>query len=92
MTLNEQKQEIMEAKARFYAWKPGDTSQFHQFRCLHISSHPRMSEEMCQARAKKPEIFQDVCGGRPACPRWKHYRKLAKKVNGDDGLIRRAYK
>ncbi len=89
MTLNEHKQELLETRARFYSWKPGDTSQFHEFRCYHISSRPRMSEKMCQARAGKPEIFSD-CTNR--CPRWRHYRRLVKKTNGDDGLIRRAYR
>jgi hypothetical protein len=80
-------EQMLHAEAAFYAWKPpGD--QESSFRCRHTSQKHTMREEICMARARKPEMYQDKCGGgRPRCPRWKHYRKLARK----EAVVRRPY-
>jgi len=61
---------------RFYSWTP-DQSISTMFRCLVHPARILMTEKQCMARATKSDIFQTDCSGK--CPRWKHYRKLAKK-------------
>lgn len=91
MTNAERGRVIQEAQAKFYAWEPGGIDNpFQQFKCWHIEPYPRMSNDRCRARAKKPELYEGA-GCSLACPRWKHYRKLFKKEAKDDGIIRRAY-
>lgn len=68
---------------QFYSWTP-DQSYGHGFRCLVHPARILMTEAQCMARATKPDIFQTDCSGR--CPRWKHYRKLAKKNNRQEPL------
>jgi hypothetical protein len=79
MSQAEQTAAFIEAKRAFYAWEPpGDEFKF--FRCHHQPSHPFMREAQCRAAAEKPETFGERCGGRPRCPRWKYYRKLATAI------------
>lgn len=79
MTNAERARELQEAQARFYAWEPSEIDNpFQNFKCWHIEPYPIMSNQMCRARAKKPELYQSA-GCSRACPRWRHYRKLAKK-------------
>jgi hypothetical protein len=84
------KEQILEAGKAFYAWKPGQERE-GLFRCFNSKSNQCMTETMCAARAAKPEIYRHSgCSGK--CPRWKYYRKLAKKNQPkNDRLKRRAY-
>ncbi len=91
MTTAERIEQERDGIARFYAREPPG-NEFQLFRCYKCGSRQFMKEEECKARAAKPEMFGDECGGRPNCPRWKHYRKLYKKQTKDDGLERRAYR
>ena len=82
MTKAEQTLAILEARKRFYAWEPPG-NQFSSFRCQHQQSCMIMTEAMCEARAGKPEIFREDCGGRAhrrQCPRWEHYSKEVKSA------------
>lgn len=91
MTNTEREQQMQEAWARFYSWKPPNIyNPFQTFRCWHIQPYPMMSEEKCKARARKPEIFENA-GCSLKCPRWKHYRKLFKKENNGNCEARKAY-
>jgi hypothetical protein len=93
MTNAEKTREFQEAEARFYAWEvPESYNPFQTFRCRHIEPYPIMSEAQCRARAGKPELFE-AAGCSLTCPRWKYYRKLAKKEAAahDDGITRKAY-
>ena len=77
MTAKEQIEQLQQAKLDFYAWRPGpEDDPERRFRCHHIPSRPMVHGAMCRARARKPEIFRMDCSG---CPRWRHWRKLAKK-------------
>lgn len=80
MTKKEMTEQELRAREDFYGWTPEWTSSFRQFRCYAQSSLPIMTERQCEARARKPDLFTD-CTNR--CPRWKHYRKMARK-NGQE--------
>ena len=83
MTKAEQTLMILEAQKRFYAWEPPG-SPFQSFRCHHQPSCMIMSEERCRARAARPDIYREDCGGQARgrrCPRWKHYFKEANLVD-----------
>ena len=86
MTKAEQTLAILEAQKRFYTWEsPG--SQFRNFRCYHQPSCMIMSEEKCKARAARPDIFREDCGGKAHgrhCPRWKYYSKEIKSADRRD--------
>lgn len=92
MTTAELKRRIQDAQDNFYAWAP-DNPKPGNFRCWHIQPYSITDEIRCQARAAKPEIYREAgCGN--GCPRWKHYRKLAKKAKkeAEDHIVRRAYR
>jgi hypothetical protein len=77
MTKAEQVALIIQNQKRFYAWEPPEVfNPFQVFKCWHVQPYPQMSEQKCKARALKPELYSD-CSNK--CPRWKHYRELAKK-------------
>ena len=78
MTKSEQVELILQNQKKFYSWEPPELfNPFQVFKCWHVQPYPQMSEEKCQARAFKPELYSD-CSNK--CPRWRHYRKLAKKA------------
>jgi len=80
MTKSEQVALILENQRRFYSWEPPEIfNPFQIFKCWHIEPYPQMSDEKCRARGFKPELYMNAgCGNR--CPRWRYYRKLAKKA------------
>ena len=80
MTKAEQSIAILEAQKRFYAWEPPGLP-FQQFRCLHQSSCMVITEVLCEARARNPELYREDCGGKVHgryCPRWRHYYKAVR--------------
>jgi len=77
MTTAELARQLQEAEARFYAWTIDDAKpDGRNFRCHHQPNRMLMSEDRCRARAANPACFRADCAG---CPRWRYYRKLAKK-------------
>jgi hypothetical protein len=91
MTNAERQAAQADARKKFFSWQPpGDPEIW--YKCHKIRSEPRMTEGMCQTRASKPELYGEICGGNPKCPRWKHYRKMFKKGQGHKEPTRRAYK
>lgn len=92
MTTAEMKRQIQDAQDAFYAWGP-ERSKPNGFRCWHVDPYAFTNEAKCRARADKPEIYREA-GCNNSCPRWKHYRKLAKKAKkeAEDNIVRRAYR
>ena len=79
MTTNQLKERLLSARGEFYSWKAKDAKEAGKlFRCHHIEPYPLMSEDQCQARAARPDIYRNAgCSNR--CPRWRHYRRQYKK-------------
>lgn len=78
MTKTEQAALIIQNQKRFYTWEPPEIfNPFQVFKCWHIQPYAQMNEAQCQNRATKGYGVDAGCTSR--CPRWKHYRKLAKK-------------
>ena len=71
---------ILENQQKFYSWDPSETvDEFQTFKCWHIQPYPQIKEEQCKNRAFKKYGVDAGCGNR--CPRWRYYRKLAKKAS-----------
>jgi len=80
MTKAEQLALIIANQKKFYSWEPPEIfNPFQVFKCWHIQPFPQMSEAQCKARALKVDLYT-LAGCSNKCPRWKYYRKLAKKA------------